>query len=125
MQNRRVTIIDDDKKLLGEIEEILLMAGYAPVPVVDAVSAMDVVIQNKPDVILMELKLPRKNGFELTHEINRVFETKRVPVIAMSALFRDEFHWLFDLCGIRRCLKKPFQPLDLIWAIESELEKSN
>jgi response regulator RpfG family c-di-GMP phosphodiesterase len=73
----------------------------------------------------MELRMPHKNGFALSDAINRVFATKRIPIIAMSNLFKDEFKWLMDLCGIKRWIKKPFQPLDVIWAIENEIEEGN
>jgi DNA-binding response OmpR family regulator len=123
MKNRKIAIIDEDKKILGELEEILAMSGYTPVPVINPLLAVDTVIQNNPDVILMELRMPRKNGFELTDMINRVFATRKVPIIAMSESYRNEFRWLLDFCGIKRWIKKPFQPLDLIWAIENEIEE--
>jgi len=125
MQNKKVAVIDDDKKFLGEIEELLALGGYSPVVVGDPVLAIDTVVQNKPDVILLELRMPRKNGFELTDAINRVFDARRIPIIAMSAFFRDEFSWLLEFCGIKRWLRKPFQPLDVIWAIENEIEERN
>ena len=123
MRNRKIAIIDENKKILEELEEILMMSGYIPVPVINPLMAVETVIQHKPDVILMELKMPRKSGFELTHTINGVFETKKVPIIAMSESFKDEFRWLLDFCGIKRWIKKPFQPLNLIWAIENEIEE--
>ena len=123
MKNRKVVIIDEDEKSLEKLEEILAMGGYVPVVVNDASLALDTVIRHKPDVILMELKMPHKNGFELADAINRAFETRRVPIIAMSAFFKDELRWLLDVCGIKRWLKKPFQPLDVIWAVENELEE--
>ena len=125
MQNRKVAIIDDNQDSLRELEQILKMAGYTPVLVDDIFGNVDTVIENKPDVILMELKMPHKNGFALTDAINRVFETKKIPIIAMSNLFKDEFKWLMDFCGIKRWIKKPFLPLDVIWAIENELEENN
>ncbi len=125
MQNRKVAIIDEDKKTLGELEEILKLADYTPVLVNDTFWAVGTEIQNKPDVILMELKMPYKNGFALADAINRVFGTNRIPIIAMSNLFKDEFKWLMDFCGIKRWIKKPFQPLDVIWAIENEIEVGN
>jgi DNA-binding response OmpR family regulator len=73
----------------------------------------------------MELKMPHKNGFALADAINRVFETKKIPIIAMSNLFEDEFKWLMDFCGIKRWIKKPFLPLDVIWAVENEIEEDN
>ena len=87
--------------------------------------AVDTVINNKPDVILMELKMPHRNGFALADAINRVFGTKKIPIIAMSNLFKDEFKWLMDFCGIKRWIKKPFLPLDVIWAVENEMEEDN
>ena len=125
MQNRKVAIIDDDQDSLRELEEILRMAGYIPVLVDDIFGNVDTVVENKPDVILMELKMPHKNGFALADAINRVFETKKIPIIAMSNLFKDEFKWLMDFCGIKRWIKKPVQPLNLIWAIENEIEEDN
>jgi DNA-binding response OmpR family regulator len=125
MQNIKVAVIDDDHDSLRGLEGILKMAGYTPVLVNETFWAVKTLTQNKPDVILMELRMPHKNGFALSDAINRVFATKRIPIIAMSNLFKDEFKWLMDLCGIKRWIKKPFQPLDVIWAIENEIEEGN
>ena len=125
MQNRIVAIIDDNQDSLRELEIILKMAGYIPVLVNDVLVAVDAVINNKPDVILMELKMPHKNGFALADAINRVFGTKKIPIIAMSNIFKDEFKWLMDFCGIKRWIKKPFLPLDVIWAVENEMPEDN
>ena len=125
MQNRKVAIIDDNKDSLRELEKIIKMSGYTPVLVKDVLGAVDTVVNNKPDVILMELKMPHKNGFALADAIDRVFETKKIPIIAMSNIFKDEFKWLMDFCGIKRWIKKPFLPLDVIWAIESVIEEGN
>jgi two-component system response regulator AdeR len=125
VQNRIVAIIDDNQDSLRELEIILKMAGYIPVLVNDVLVAVDAVINNKPDVILMELKMPHKNGFALADAINRVFGTKKIPIIAMSNIFKDEFKWLMDFCGIKRWIKKPFLPLDVIWAVENEMPEDN
>ena len=125
MENRKIAIIDENKETLGELEGILNLAGYTPVPVINPLLAADTVIQIKPNVILLELGMPRKSGFELTSMINRVFETKKAPIIGISEHYKDEFRWLLDFSSIKRWIKKPFQPLDLIWAIENEIEEGN
>ena len=125
MKNTKIAIIDEDKEILEELGSILSLGGYAPVPIVDPLLTVDAIIHNKPDIILMELRLPRKNGFELTHTINRVFKAKKIPIIAMSESYKDEFRWLLDFCGIKTWIKKPPKPLDLIWAIETEIRHSN
>ena len=125
MQNRIVAIIDDNQDSLRELEKILKMAGYTPVLVDDILGNVDKVLNNKPDVILMELKMPHKNGFALADAVNRVFGTKEIPIIAMSNIFKDEFKWLMDFSGIKRWIKKPFLPLDVIWAVENEMPEDN
>ena len=119
MGNRKIAIIDEDKEFIKELEEVLAACGHESVVVHDARVAIDTIVHKKPDLILLELVMPRKNGFELANEISRKFESRRIPIIAMSVLVRKEFNWLLDLCGINGYLRKPFHPLDVIWAIEN------
>ena len=123
MKSRKIAIIDDDKGMSDKLNEILNMGGYSSILINDPLLAVNSVIDNNPDVVLMELRMPHKNGFALADAINRVFGTKRIPIIAMSNIFKDEFKWLMDFCGIKRWIKKPFLPLDVIWAIESVMEE--
>jgi DNA-binding response OmpR family regulator len=125
MQTRKVAIIDHDEKVIREVKETLALGGYVPVVVTDAHLAVDTVVWSKPDVILLELSMPGKNGFKLNEELSRLSQDKKIPLIAMSDVFTEEFTWLLELCGIKRFLKKPFQPLDLIWAIEHELNEDD
>jgi len=111
-------------QFLSQVEEILWGGGYVPVVVSDAVSAVEAVVQNKPDVILLDLRMASKNGFELTDSINQAIEPRKVPVIATADFFKEEFDWLNNLCGIKRWIIKPVRPLDLIWAIENEIGES-
>jgi len=116
-------VINKDKNSLGDLVEILTASGHELVLVHDARLAVDTVVRTKPDVVLVELAMPRKNGFELADEINYTLPTLRIPIIAMSAYLKREFQFLFNLCGINRHLKKPFRPLDVIWAIENASEE--
>ena len=125
MKNRKIAIIDDDRKIAKDLEEILAVIGHEPMVVNDALLAVDTVLQKRPDVILLELRLLHKNGFELAAEMNHVLETAKIPIIAMSRFFKHEFRFLLNLCGIQTYLRKPFLPLDVIWAIESVPEENN
>ncbi len=119
--NTRVVVVDDDKEFLEELQEILQASGYDLVVVNNSRFALSKIVESKPDVVLLDLKMPGKNGFELATEMNRAFETEEIPVIVMTAYFKDEYKMLMDLCGVKRCLKKPFYPLDVISAIEGVL----
>jgi len=121
MNNRKIAIIDKDIKSIGKLKEILSLCGYTPVPVIDSLLAVNTIIQSDLDLILMDLRIPQYRGFEITYTINRACETKKVPIIAMSDVYKDEFRGLLDFRGIKRWIKKPFQPLNLIWAIENAI----
>ena len=75
----------------------------------------------RPALILMDLKMPGKSGFELAFEFRDKPELADVPVVAMSGVFRSQKIPLLELSGIRRCLSKPLNPLDVIWTIEEIL----
>jgi len=75
----------------------------------------------KPDVILLDLKMPQMSGFQVADELRHLSEVSHIPVIAMSAFLKDEYAALLNICGIKKCLKKPFHPLDVIAQIEEVL----
>jgi len=113
---RTVMIIDDDKEFLEELRETLDLSGYDMVAVNDPLEAVSVAKRVKPAVILLDLKMPKKSGFEVADDLRRL--SADIPVIAMSAFYKDEYAMLIRVCGIKRCLTKPFNPLDVIAEIE-------
>lgn len=119
--NKKVMIVDDNKEFLDELKETLALSGYDLVAVDDPLEAVNKAKETRPAVIIVDLKMPKKSGFELAYELRHCSEIKDVPVIAMSGFFKDEDSHLLKLCGIIRLLKKPFYPLDVISEIEEAL----
>ena len=124
MNNRKVMIVDDDKEFLEELNETLGLSGYDVVSVNDSVAAIDTASRIKPDVILLDLKMPQKSGFQLADELRHLSELSRVPIIVMTGFFKDDYASLLNICGVRKCLKKPFNPLDVIAQIEEALQSA-
>lgn len=118
---RVVMIVDDDKEFLEELRETLDLSGYDLVAVNDPLVVLDTVKSVKPAVILLDLKMPKKSGFEIADDLRRLSECGNIPIIAMSAFYKDEYAMLIRMCGIKRCLTKPFNPLDVIAEIEMAL----
>lgn len=122
MVKKRVMIVDDDKAFLDELKETLDLSGYDMVAVNDATLALDMVSKTAPDLLLVDLKMPQKTGFQLAHELKRLSGFGHIPVIAMTGYFKDEYDLLMNMSGIKKCLKKPFNPLDVIAEIEDALK---
>lgn len=122
MENGKIMIVDDDKEFLGELGETLALSGYSTVMVSDPISALDTAVREKPDIVLLDLRMPGKNGFQLADELRHVPQLMQVPIIAMTGNFKDAYNPLIKMCDIKKCLKKPFNPLDIIAEIEMLLE---
>ncbi|MCM8790690.1 MAG: response regulator [Candidatus Omnitrophica bacterium] len=126
MVGRKILIVDDDKEFLKELREMLILSGYEVTEVSDAKAVVRTVRITKPDVILLDLRMPSISGFEVADKLKSCFETSNVPVIAMTGYYTLKEHvWLMNFCGIKRCLKKPFNPLDVIAEIENIVGKKN
>ncbi len=120
----KILIVDDDQELLEELTEALQMSGYDVVAVHDPVAAAGVVLRAQPALILLDLKMPGKSGFLLADEIRHMAGMESVPIIAMSAFFKEDFTSLLRLCDIKKCLKKPIPLTQLIQEIKEALQEN-
>ncbi|MDD2752390.1 MAG: response regulator [Candidatus Omnitrophica bacterium] len=125
MPDKKVLIVDDDKEFLEELKETLALSGYEMFAVNDSGLALNMATQVRPDVILIDLKMPKKTGFQLADELRHLSGLDHIPIIAMTGFFKDSYGPLLNICGIKKCLKKPFNPLDIIMEIENALAENN
>ncbi|MDD5246952.1 MAG: response regulator [Candidatus Omnitrophica bacterium] len=81
----RILIVDDDKEILDTLQSRLAREGYEVVTALDGEEALLKVKQDDPDIIILDLLLPKLNGFEVLKEIRQKYEDKWRPVIIISA----------------------------------------
>ena len=127
-KKKKIMVVDDDKKFLEELTETLRLSDYEPVTVGDSNLVLERVLEEVPDVILLDLKMYPKNGFEIAYALKHFVQVDgagEIPIIAMTGFYKDGYMNLLDMCGIKRCLKKPFKPLDMIEQIEDVLRSGS
>jgi CheY-like chemotaxis protein len=123
MANRKILIVDDDIEFAQELQELLLLSGYEAKAVNRASETIQAVAQEKPDVILLDLKMDGMSGFEVAKGLRSNQETRAIPIIAMSGYYDNERDAaLFNFFDLRYYLQKPFKPLNVIIQIESLFE---
>lgn len=123
MIKKKVMIVDDDKEFLEEINETLILSGYDSVCFFDGETALKMIGQVKPDIILLDLKMKGKSGFQFAYELRRLL-IAHIPIIAMSAFFsKEDFAKLMDVLVIQDFLVKPFNPLDAVKKIKDILRE--
>ncbi len=118
----RILVVDDNPEFLEELQEMLSQNGYQTKTLSDSEQALAVAHAVKPEVILLDLKMSPKSGFQVADEMRHSFKMKDVPIVAMTGFFTEKEHILMmKLCGIKTFILKPFNPIDLIAKVEFAL----
>lgn len=124
MAQKKILIVDDDKEYLEELSEMLTRSGYDITAISDGSAAIKAAQVTAPDLILMDLRMPVMSGFEVADRLKALTQTSRIPVIAITGYYTMKEHvWLMKFCCIKRCIKKPADPLDIKAEIESVLKE--
>lgn len=82
---QKILIVDDNDDNLTLLEAVLKLEGYQVTGVPDAPAARAALAVSLPDLILMDLQLPRVDGYTLTREFKADPRTKHIPIIAITA----------------------------------------
>jgi len=86
----KILIIEDDKFLRLLLERKLKNENFEVVSAEDGEEALDKIISEKPDLILLDIILPKKSGFSILEELNKDENLKKIPVFIISNLGQPE-----------------------------------
>lgn len=115
---KRIMIVDDNINFLAGLRDLLSLTEYEVIAVRDPVEVISEATRKKPDIILLDLKMPKKNGLQIADEIRHTTELSNIPIIMMTGYLNGNQAIGSEICGIQQWVKKPFNPLDLIYQIE-------
>ena len=117
--NKKVLVIEDDPELLYEIKEALILSGYEAEGLSSGVHAAEKACAMKPDIILLDLKLGVKSGFQVADDLKNLPETKNIPIIVMTGSFTEKQHAAFvHRLGVEQFILKPVKLEDVLSRIE-------
>lgn len=118
----RILIVDDEDKIREVVREYAEFSGFSVVEAIDGMDAIDKVKAQDFDVIVMDIMMPRLDGFSACKEIKKI---KNVPVIMLSAR-GEEYDKLFGFeLGIDDYVVKPFSPKELIARIRVAIKRGS
>ena len=83
---KKVLVIEDELNLCKSIEEILSAEGYTVVTASDGEEGLRLAVSETPDLVLLDLILPKKDGFSVLKELRENEATSKIPVIVLSNL---------------------------------------
>jgi CheY-like chemotaxis protein len=119
LQNVRIIIVDDSSDVRLLIARFLAEQGAQVFAAKNAFEGLRLVREIRPDVVLSDLNMPRRSGFELLADIRGLSRTEggSIPVIAMTAYDQN----VITPGGFQKLLRKPFAPDQLLATIDSVL----
>jgi chemosensory pili system protein ChpA (sensor histidine kinase/response regulator) len=118
-KTRKILIIDDDEILVDEMAEILRTVGFYVDTLNSGTRAVERACKVKPDLILLDMKLDGKSGFQIADDLKNLPETAHIPILAMTGSFTEKQHASFMLrMGIDALFLKPFAIQDILSKIE-------
>jgi chemotaxis protein histidine kinase CheA len=101
-------VVDDSVSVRRTMEQLMHDSGYEVLTARDGVDALGVVQQRSPDIVLVDLEMPRMNGLELTSALRNRAETKATPVVMITSRFTDKHRQLATDAGVNAFLTKPY-----------------
>ena len=121
-QKERILVVDDEPRLVRLVREVLQAVGYRVVTAGDGESALEAVALERPDLILLDVLLPRDlDGYAVCRRL-REFST--VPVIMLTARAREEDKLKGFDAGADEYLTKPFSTRELLARVRAVLRRS-
>ena len=120
-QEKRILVVDDDPQTLRYVRDALDDAGYVPLVTGNPEELRELLVTEKPQLVLLDLMLPGTDGIELMEHIPELAD---LPVIFLSAYRRDETIARALELGAADYIVKPFSPTELTARVQAALRRS-
>jgi len=118
-----VLVVEDSPPQRAMITALLKDNGLEVTTANDGVEALDQLKDYRPDIVVMDIVMPRMNGYELCRKLKSDPNTKTVPVVMCSTKGEDfDRHWGMKQ-GADAYISKPFQPQELVRTVKQLLRR--
>jgi len=114
---KTILIVEDEPKNMTLTRDLLKISGYQTIEAVDGVQGVDKAKASKPDLILMDIMMPRMDGYAACREIKADPSTRLIPVVMLTAVGYDLNKKLAKQMGADGYVTKPFNRQQLLDAI--------
>ncbi len=117
-----ILVCDDDKEIVEAIDIYLTQEGYHVLKAYDGLEALDILEREEISLLILDVMMPRMDGIRATLKIR---EKNSIPIIILSAKSEDADKILGLNVGADDYVTKPFNPLELVARVKSQLRRYN
>ena len=120
MNQPKILVVDDDKEIVGAIKKRLEMEDYEIITAYDGLEAMDILMEQEVQLLIIDVMMPKMDGLSATMKIR---ESKNIPIIILSAKTEESDKILGLSMGADDYISKPFRPDELVARVKSQLRR--
>jgi two-component system alkaline phosphatase synthesis response regulator PhoP len=121
----RILVVDDDKQIVRLVQSYLDKAGYAILTAFEGDEAMRVIRRERPDLIVLDLMLPKHDGYEITKWLRADPTLAATPILMLTARIEDGDKILGLELGADDYLTKPFNPREVVARVRTILRRTS
>jgi CheY-like chemotaxis protein len=110
----KVVVADDEPHIRHVIALKMQKHGFEVFTAADGEEALDLVLQEKPDLLITDYQMPVMSGLELCRELRQRGETAHIPILMLTARGFDLSDQERQACGILHLMSKPFSPAEVL-----------
>ena len=123
IKSANVLIVDDQLLNIKLLEKILKQAGFTNIfSTTDSRQAVPLYLEHQIDLLLLDIRMPHMNGFDVMAELNRVISNDYLPILVLTAELTSEVRAKSLESGAKDFLTKPFDQLEVLQRINNILE---
>jgi len=122
---KSILIVEDNLSHIELLEDLFRSHGYSTLSVMSGENALNIMRNNPPDLVLMDIRLPGMDGYTITRKIKSDPQTKNIPVIAVTALALKGDRQKALQAGCDEYMSKPIDTHEIITIVEKFIGPSN
>lgn len=112
--SKRVLLVEDEPNIIEAIRFLLKRDGWHVDTHSDGTDAVDVIRAKAPDILILDVMLPGKSGYDILHEVRSEFGPDRLPVLMLTARGQTKDRDLATRAGVNRFMTKPFSNSEML-----------
>ncbi len=120
---KKILVVDDAKNILLVLEMSLKNAGYCVITARNGLEALEKAQFKLPDIILLDILLPKMNGFLVLEALKEEAKTENIPVIILSACSEKKDIEKAKQLGAKEYLLKPVKPDKLLKTVKNYIQE--
>ncbi len=122
---QRILIVEDEEDIADLIAFNLKRKGLEPLKALDGITGNEMALEHVPDLVILDLMLPGRDGFDVLKELRRDSRTRNIPVLMLTARSQVEDRIRGLEAGADDYLTKPFSSKELMLRVQAILKRSH